>query len=113
MRTFKVERLRSALILPGRYEIPADFDPAVRLRNAWGIWYTDNEPVEVVLRFHPNVARRVQETQWQRGQQVEVQPDGWLLWRALIAEPQEMLPWIRGWGADVEVVGPEEMRDVG
>ena len=21
-----------------------------------------------------------------------------------------MLPWIRGWGADVEVVGPEELR---
>jgi CRISPR-associated endonuclease/helicase Cas3 len=23
----------------------------------------------------------------------------------------EMLPWIRGWGADVEVVGPEELRE--
>ena len=111
MRTFKIERLRSAVMLPDRYEIPADFDPAARLRNAWGIWCTDSEPVEVVLRFHPNVARRVQETQWQRGQQIEMLPDGWLLWRALIAEPQEMLPWIRGWGADVEVVGPEKLRN--
>ena len=111
MRTFKVERLRSAVMLPDRYTIPADFDPTARLRNAWGIWYTDSEPVEVVLRFHPNVARRVQETQWQRDQEIELLPDGWLLWRALIAEPQEMLPWIRGWGADVEVVGPEKLRN--
>ena len=111
MRTFKIERLRSAVMLPDHYTIPTNFDPAERLRNAWGIWYTDSEPVEVVLRFHPNVARRVQETQWQRGQQIEVQLDGWLLWRALIAEPKEMLPWIRGWGADVEVVEPEELRE--
>lgn len=111
MRTFKIERLRSAVMLPDRYTIPADFDPTAQLRNAWGIWYTDSEPVEVVLRFHPKVARRVQETQWQRGQQIELLSDGWLLWRALIAEPQEMVPWIRGWGADVEVVAPDYLRD--
>lgn len=112
IRTFKVERLRSAQMLSDRYEIPADFDPAALLRNAWGIWYSEGEPVEVVLRFHPRVAQRVQETQWQRGQQVTVQPDGWLLWRARVAEPQEMLPWIRGWGADVEVVEPDTLREL-
>jgi CRISPR-associated endonuclease/helicase Cas3 len=42
---------------------------------------------------------------------VEEQPDGSLLWRARVAEPQEMLPWIRGWGADVEVVEPEGLRE--
>ena len=37
--------------------------------------------------------------------------DGSLLWRAWIAEPQEMMPWIRGWGADVEVLEPKELRN--
>jgi CRISPR-associated endonuclease/helicase Cas3 len=41
---------------------------------------------------------------------VTEQPDGYLLWQANIAEPQEMLPWIRGWGADCEVLGPKELR---
>jgi len=41
---------------------------------------------------------------------VEEQPDGFLIWRAQVAEPQEMLPWIRGWGADVEVLEPEGLR---
>ena len=109
-RTFKIERIRAVQILSDRYEIPADFDPAVLLRDAWGIWYSDAAPVEVTLRFHPRVALRVKETRWQSSQQIEEASDGYLLWRARVAEPQEMVPWIRGWGADVEVVGPEELR---
>ncbi len=113
VRTFKLERIqRIELVVPTRtYTIPEDFDPRELLADAWGIWYTEAEPVEVVLRFHPRVAHRVRETQWHRSEQVEEQPDGSLIWRARVAEPQEMLPWIRGWGADVEVLEPRELRE--
>ncbi len=111
LRTLKIERIRAAQMTHERYEIPADFDPHALLRDAWGIWYSDDEPVEVVLRFHPRVAMRVRETRWHPSQQLEEQPDGYLLWRARIAEPQEMLPWIRGWGADCEVEGPAGLRE--
>jgi len=110
VRTFKVERLKSAEILRERYEIPDDFDPRSMLANAWGIWYTEADPVEVVLKFRPRVAQRVEETRWHQSQQTVREPDGSLLWRAWVAEPQEMLPWVRGWGADVEVLEPVEMR---
>ena len=40
------------------------------------------------------------ETRWHPSQRIEEQPDGSLLWRAQVAEPQEMLPWMRGWGAE-------------
>jgi len=113
VRTFKLERIqRIEIIKPSReYTIPDDFDPREKLADAWGIWYTEAEPVEVVLRFHPRVAHRVRETQWHHSEQVEEQPDGYLLWRARIAEPQEMTPWIRGWGADVEVLEPRALRE--
>lgn len=111
VRTFKIERIRRIQRLPEPYEIPADFDPRALLEDAWGIWYTDEEPVEVVLKFHPRVAQRVRETRWHRSEQVEEQPDGSLIWRARVAEVQEMLPWIRGWGADVEVLAPPELRE--
>jgi predicted DNA-binding transcriptional regulator YafY len=52
----------------------------------------------------------VRETEWHRSEEVEEQPDGSLIWRAKVAEPQEMVPWIRGWGADVEVLGPDDLR---
>jgi CRISPR-associated endonuclease/helicase Cas3 len=111
VRTFKIERIRRIQRLPETYEIPADFDPRRLLEDAWGIWYTDEEPREVVLKFHPRVAQRVRETRWHRSEQVEEQTDGSLLWRARVAEVQEMLPWIRGWGADCEVLQPKELRE--
>jgi CRISPR-associated endonuclease/helicase Cas3 len=52
----------------------------------------------------------VQESRWHRSERTEPQPDGSLVWRAQIAEPKEMLPWIRGWGADVEVLAPPWLR---
>ncbi len=110
VRTFKIERLKAAKLLNERYEIPDDFDPSGILADAWGIWYTESEPVEVVLRFHPRVVRRVQETRWHRSQQLALQPDGYLLWRVWVAETKEMLPWVRGWGADCEVVEPVGLR---
>jgi len=111
VRTFKLERIQRIELTTLPYSIPGDFDPRKVLADAWGIWYTEAEPVEVVLRFHPRVAHRVQETCWHQSEQVEEQPDGSLLWRARVAETQEMLPWIRGWGADVEVIGPKELRE--
>ncbi|MHB0924045.1 MAG: helix-turn-helix transcriptional regulator [Bellilinea sp.] len=112
MRTFKIERIYRAELLSEPFTIPEDFDPGKLLSNAWGIWFTDEKPIEVVLKFGRRVAQRVGETRWHRTEQVTELEDGGLLWRALIAEPQEMMPWIRGWGADVEVLEPEGLREV-
>jgi len=112
MRTFKVERIERVEALQATYEIPATFDIETLLSNAWGIWYSDKEPVEVVLKFGPRVAQRVRETRWHRSEQVSSLEDGSLLWRAWVAEPQEMMPWIRGWGGDVEVLAPEGLVEV-
>lgn len=111
LRTFKVERIERVELSRVPYTIPEDFNPQDLLADAWGIWYTQSETVGVVLRFHPHVANRVRETHWHSSEVVEEQPDGFLIWRAQVAEPQEMLPWIRGWGADVEVLGPEGLRN--
>lgn len=111
MRTFKIERIRRVETTHEPYQIPPEFDPRNLLADAWGIWYTESELVEVALRFSPKVARRVQETRWHRSQKIEEQEDGSVIWRAQIAEVQEMLPWIRGWGADVEVMQPDKLRE--
>lgn len=111
LRTLKIERIERVELIQDKYEIPPDFDPRDLLANAWGIWYSENEPVEVVLKFHPRVARRVQETRWHRSEVKKELPDGFIEWRVQVAEVQEMVPWIRGWGADVEVLEPESLRE--
>ena len=63
------------------------------------------------LLFSPAVAHRVRETIWHASQEIEERPDGSVLWRARIAEPLEMYPWIRGWGADVEILSPAGLRE--
>ena len=110
LRTLKVERLERVELLKESYQIPADFDPQALLADAWGIWYTEEEPVEVKLRFSRRVAHRVVETRWHRSERVEELADGRLVWQGRIAEPLEMMNWIRGWGADVEVLEPAGLR---
>lgn len=111
IRTFKVERIRTIMMLDEAYTIPAEFDPQDKLKSAWGIWYTDEEPVEVVLRFQRKVAKRVLETTWQVGEETAVdEQDGSVIWRAQVDEWREMLPWVRSWGADCEVLEPKALR---
>ncbi len=111
IRTLKVERIRTAKLLVDKpYKIPDDFDPRERLKDAWGIWFADKEPNEVVLQFSPEVAKRVLETQWHHNQKTSIKANGAVVWRSQVAAWREMLPWIRGWGADCEVLKPEKLR---
>lgn len=108
---FKIERIEQAILLPETFAAEAGFDEQTLLEYAWGIWYSENEPVIVELRFAPGQpTRRVKETVWHPKETVTDTPDGGCLWSAPVAEWQEMLPWIRGWGADCEVVRPRALR---
>lgn len=110
IRTFKIERIRTIKLLDEEYVIPDSFDPREQLQSAWGIWFTEGEPVTVKLKFSRKVSKRVQETQWHHTQEIQELDDGTLIWEAQVAEPREMLPWIRGWGADCEVLEPKGLR---
>ncbi len=109
IRTFKLERLESAQLLEETFTIPEDFDPEVYLSTSWGIMTGDHE-TEVVLRFAPQATPYVRERRWHASQQVEFTPDGGCILRVKVSEPQEMQPWIRSWGSQVEVLEPEGLR---
>src|ERR671915_1146219 len=112
MRTYKVERIRSATLTQDRYEIPADFDPDAWLANSWGIWSSDSTPpVRVHLRFEPSVAHRVREAVWHRSQELTELPDGRLELTVTVAGIVEIQPWILSWGGAVEVLEPDELRE--
>ncbi len=110
VRTFKLERLETAEVLEATYTIPADFDPEVYLATSWGIM-AGPETTEVVLRFTPTVNPHVRERRWHPSQTLTPTPEGGCVLRVTISEPLEMQPWIRSWGAQVEVVAPEWLRE--
>ena len=108
-RTFKVERILSASLTPETFEPPPGGATARELLKAWDV-IADEDPVRVVIRFSPAVAKRAAETRWHPSQELEDQPDGSLLWRGLVAGMREIKIWILGWGADAEVLEPTELR---
>lgn len=113
LAVFKIERIEQATLTHDAFGIPEKFDEQALLRYAWGIWRGEGEPARVVLRFAPGEAtRRIKESIWHPQQEpLEDLPNGGCVWAARIAEWQEMVPWIRGWGADCEVIEPKELRE--
>jgi CRISPR-associated endonuclease/helicase Cas3 len=110
--SFKIDRILSAFLLGETFEMPESFDEEQLLKHAWGIWYGNKEPEQVKLRFSPTVTRRVKESIWHPLENVKDTEDGGCIWSVDIAEWREMLPWIRGWGADCEVLEPKALREV-
>ncbi|MFC1960432.1 CRISPR-associated endonuclease Cas3'', partial [Chloroflexota bacterium] len=112
LRTYKIERIKTATITQEEYTIPADFPGLEILRNAWSIFYGD-DVVEVTLRFHPDVGDRVQESNWHPSQKLEWDEEnpGYLYLTLEVASTTDLTPWIRGWGAQCEVVDPPILRD--
>jgi predicted DNA-binding transcriptional regulator YafY len=110
IRTFKVERVLDLSLTPRLFAAPEPDEVASTLRAAWDI-ISDQEPTEVVLRFSPSVASRVEEATWHPTQDVDELADGSLEWRATVSGTVEIRLWILSWGDDVEVLAPAALRD--
>jgi len=110
LHTFKVERILDATLMNEHFEIPEDFDGPALLAHAWSIWYGETRE-EGMLRFSPEVTRRVKETHWHPSQQLADTEDGGCILRMWVADPHEMIYWVRGWGPGVEVLTPAWLRD--
>jgi len=108
---FQLERIEKASLSTEPFAVDARFEEEALFKYAWGIWYSDRTPKMVKLRFTGREAiRRLQESVWHPEQEINSLDDGSVIWSAPISESQEMLPWIRGWGADCEVLAPESLR---
>ena len=110
IRTYKVERIRSATLTADRYEIPDSFDPDRWLAGSWGIWSPDGTPTRIRLRFAAAIAHRVREAVWHRSQELTELPDGDVELAVTVNGIVEIQPWILSWGDGVEVLEPEALR---
>lgn len=109
IRTFKIERIVSAEMLPIHAPVPAELDVDHLLSSAWGIIFGEGIPVK--LRFTPDVTWRVKESRWHPSQSVEELDDGGCILTLTVASMMELGRWVRGWGDRVEVLAPRELRE--
>ncbi|MBE2222827.1 MAG: WYL domain-containing protein, partial [Anaerolineae bacterium] len=110
---FKLNRILNAADTSQPIIFPQSFNESDFLNNVWSIWDGEGELVTVKLRFRGETAvKRVQESVWHPNQtEPELLPNGDLIWTTQVAEWREMLPWVRSWGADVEVLEPKDLRE--
>lgn len=109
LRTFKPDRIQQAILTNTPFERRSDLNLLDLLQHAWGIWYGE-EPIHIELLFVPEVAGRVMETIYHPTERKTIQDNGSLYWTAELVGTREVLSWIRGWGYEVKVLAPENLR---
>ena len=111
LRTYKLQRIQQANLVREDYTVPSDFPGLDVLRNAWSIISSD-KVIPVKLRFSSQVTPRMRETRWHPSQEFLDDPDDpqGCIWTAQIADLVDFTPWVRSWGADVEVLEPKPLR---
>ena len=110
VRTFRLDRIRSARLLAETFAVPEDFDVDTLLGDAWNIWRGDAAE-DVVLRFTAESAQWVAETAWHRSARIRRLDDGRTEVRLRVASEVEMRPAVLRWTPHVEVVAPESLRN--
>lgn len=110
LATFKLARIEKAMKATGSYTIPPDFNVHTLLNYAWGIWHADHERMLVKLHFNKYITPRVYETLWHPQQEIILQEDGSCIWQVRVDEWKEMESWVKGWGSNVKVEEPTELR---
>lgn len=109
LTTFKLDRIKQAELLEESFEMPEGMNLEEIIGSSWGVVW-EEATNEVKLKFSPHVSRRVKESVWHPSQIIEDLPDGSCLVTMWVGSTLEMTPWIRGWGPDVEVMEPQELR---
>jgi predicted DNA-binding transcriptional regulator YafY len=111
IRALNLRQIKRVKPLPILYEIPPIEQVLPYLSNAWGIVPDDGEMhTQVVLVFSAETAPRITERLWHESQQIELLHDGRCQLKVNVSSWRDMLAWIRSWGAQVEVVEPQELR---
>lgn len=102
IRHFRLSRMAELIELDERFELPADFD----IRE-----YTplDDRHLRVCLRFDPDIADKVKESDYYYIEEMKEHQDG-LDVVLRVRQPDELLQWVLGWGAGVIVLEPESFR---
>ncbi len=109
---YKFENITCIELGENKYKLPDDYDADKYFTEAWGIWLKEGSAEIVRLLFSEAVSHRVMATIWHRGEVKSEESCGGVLWTCRISAPEEMVPWIRGWGSDVKVLEPLWLVDI-
>ena len=111
LRDFALTRIHKLTVMSRPFYFPPGFDKSVNLKNQFGI-EKGGAPQEVILRFSSRQARWMMEKVWHGTEQKLPQPGGALILKMHVPVTSELKRWVMSYGRDVEVLGPDELREM-
>lgn len=108
-RRFYLSRMQSPCLLEDAFPPRPKNEWQPHLDTCFGLFQGPDHQ-EAVLRFTPFRAPWIREQLWHPDQTMTDLPDGGLELRLPVADLREIKLKVLGFGADVEVVAPEELR---
>ncbi|QDV37567.1 helix-turn-helix transcriptional regulator [Tautonia plasticadhaerens] len=107
--TYRVARFRAISGTGAPASVPEVFDLRAYFGDAWAV-YRGERGYEVEVRFVPEAAALVTETNWHHTQRERRHEDGSLTLEFRVDGLEEIVWWVLGWTGRVEVVQPPELR---
>jgi proteasome accessory factor B len=110
LRTFAVDNVSEVAVTPQTFEKPADFNlEAYGADSVSGVVHGDALS-EITVRFSRVVAKAAAAASTARDRRIEQLGEGAVAITYRVADPLEIVRWSLGWGAEAEVVSPDEAR---
>lgn len=110
MRVFRLDRILEAAETDGTFQVPADFDPRAYVQA--NRVYLAADDVEVRVRYSPKIARWVRERAAAGMVGWEEEADGSLVIRHRVADPHWVVSHALTYGAEAEILEPEDLREM-
>jgi len=106
--TLAVERIKQLVVGEDAFEYPGDFDPEEKLDSSFGI--IDDTVTDFKIWFAATQTRYVKERRWDKTQKIEDQKDGSIILTMRTAGVWNVKQWVLSYGAQAELLEPEELR---
>jgi len=104
-----LHRVKSVKVLDQDFEYPTDLDLKKYFKS--GSFNFADEVHRVTLKFPPKIKDYILERDWYPNQEMELQKDGSVIMTFESDLNMITVGWIKGFGADVKVLEPKELRD--
>ena len=111
LRDFALSRIRSIETISDKITLPYNM-PSIKeyMRQNFGLM-SGEKSTEVCLKFAPDVSSWISEQIWHKKQTVSIDSNGNLFLRIPVADFREIRREILKFGANLEVLSPEELRN--
>lgn len=107
--TLALHRIKEVELLDDKYEYPNELDLEKEFKS--GSFNFEDEVHKIRLKFPAHLRDYVMERDWYPKQKCKVQKDGCLIFEFESDLNMILRGWIRGFGPDIEVLEPEELRN--